>query len=127
MNDRTTWTAVCRAYHDIKGDAHAYGFGTRWRLLVEATRVGSATPSEWDALVEDIEARADDESNFISKGNADERRAAALRAAAGDYVCAAGLCDRSAPEERADRVPVCLLLDRPMTPSRDGAGHESAR
>jgi hypothetical protein len=122
-----TWSALCARYAEIRGDAHAYDLGSRWRRLVDATRAGTATLTEWDALLDEIETRADEELNFISKGDARARRLVALRATGGDFVCPAGLCDRSALEERADRAPACPLLETPMVAGRGRPGHVAAR
>ena len=127
MDGSCTWSALCARYAEIRGDAHAYDLGSRWRRLVDATRAGTATLIEWDALLDEIETRADEELNFISKGNERARRLIALRASAGDFGCPADLCDRNAPEERADRAPLCPLLEKPMVPGRGRPRHVAAR
>ena len=116
MTDNAQWAAICLGHEEIRRDAGAYGRVRQWRKLLDDTRSGTATLAEWSEFLDEIEELAEEERNFVSKGNALERRMAALGAASGDYVCASGRCDRSAPLERASRPPFCPLFERPMAP-----------
>lgn len=114
FSDSTKWSAICHGYDDIRQEAFAYGFGTRWQQLIEDTRAGATTLTDWSSFLDDVDRAAEDERNFISKGDPFSRRVAALWAASGDYVCAAGRCERSVPVERAGQPPTCALFDVPM-------------
>jgi hypothetical protein len=116
FSDSTKWSAICQGHDDIRQEAFAYGLGTRWQRLVEDTRAGATTLTDWSSFLAAIDRAADDEQNLISKGDPFSRRVAALWAASGDYVCAAGRCGRSAPAERAGQPPACALFDVPMAP-----------
>lgn len=116
LSDSAKWLAICHGYDDIRQEAFAYGFGTRWQQLVDDTRAGITTLTAWSSFLDAVERAAADEQNFLSKGDPFSRRLAAQRAVSGDYVCAAGRCERSVPVERAGRPPTCALFDVPMAP-----------
>lgn len=116
MNDSTKWSALCHDYDGIRQDAFAYGFGARWRKLVETTRSGTATLTDWTRFLQDVEQAAEEERDIITKGDPLGRRLAALRAESGDYTCATSRCDRSAQAERVGVPATCALFDRPMAP-----------
>lgn len=127
LSEGMKWSTLCHGYDDIRQHAFAYGLGAEWQQLVDGTRAGTTTLTEWGRFLDEVDRKAADELNFISKGDPFHRRLAALRAASGDYVCAASRCERNAPMERAGTPPTCALFDLPMVPGRTHGVHEPTR